>query len=136
MTKISPCPTPRCPISLFLLILQCNKTNSPTIIIKNILYPGFSSTLHFIFGVNTLFQRMPGKRSRQGCGECRKRRRKCDETKPSCGQCVSNNRTCQYELRLVWSQRAREPRNGMLNVSIEIISLVNCDVQLPAILSA
>lgn len=79
---------------------------------------------------------MPGKRSRQGCGECRKRRRKCDETKPSCGQCVANNRTCQYELRLVWSQRAREPRNGMLNMSIGLISLINCDAQLPAILSA
>ncbi|KAL6921055.1 hypothetical protein FSHL1_005027 [Fusarium sambucinum] len=50
---------------------------------------------------------MTGKRSRQGCGECRKRRRKCDETKPSCGQCASHNRKCQYELRLVWSQKSR-----------------------------
>ncbi|KAH6953353.1 fungal-specific transcription factor domain-containing protein [Fusarium avenaceum] len=65
---------------------------------------------------------MPGKRSRQGCGECRKRRRKCDETKPSCGQCVSNKRTCQYELRLVWSQKARESRNG---ISTLIYSLTN-----------
>ncbi|EYB29312.1 hypothetical protein FG05_12094 [Fusarium graminearum] len=50
---------------------------------------------------------MASRRSRQGCGECRKRRRKCDEAKPSCGQCVSYNRTCQYELRLVWSQKSR-----------------------------
>ncbi|EWZ92442.1 hypothetical protein FOWG_05568 [Fusarium oxysporum f. sp. lycopersici MN25] len=55
---------------------------------------------------------MTGKRSRKGCGECRKRRRKCDEVKPSCGQCVSNHRNCKYELRLIWSQGVQNRRNG------------------------
>ncbi|KAK0619192.1 fungal-specific transcription factor domain-containing protein [Immersiella caudata] len=45
---------------------------------------------------------MPGARSRQGCDECRKRRRKCDEEKPRCGQCSAFNRTCEYSLRVVW----------------------------------
>ncbi|EXV01502.1 Zn(2)-Cys(6) zinc finger domain protein [Metarhizium robertsii] len=45
---------------------------------------------------------MTGKRSRQGCEECRRRRRKCNEQKPRCGQCSAFNRTCKYSLRLVW----------------------------------
>ncbi|KAM7190059.1 Fungal specific transcription factor domain containing protein [Naviculisporaceae sp. PSN 640] len=40
-------------------------------------------------------------RSRQGCDECRRRRRKCDEQKPCCGQCSSFNRICKYTLRVV-----------------------------------
>lgn len=48
---------------------------------------------------------MPGKRSRQGCEECRKRRRKCDENKPSCGPCILYKRSCQYQLKLVWGGR-------------------------------
>ena len=52
---------------------------------------------------------MPGPRSRQGCDECRKRRRKCDEQKPRCGQCISFNRTCEYHLRVVWQDGSRKP---------------------------
>ncbi|KAH7146331.1 fungal-specific transcription factor domain-containing protein [Dactylonectria macrodidyma] len=48
---------------------------------------------------------MPGKRSRQGCEECRKRRRKCDEQKPSCGPCSAFKRSCHYTLKLVWGGR-------------------------------
>ncbi|KAH8694585.1 fungal-specific transcription factor domain-containing protein [Ilyonectria robusta] len=48
---------------------------------------------------------MPGKRSRQGCEECRKRRRKCDESKPTCGQCFAFKRSCHYTLKLVWGGR-------------------------------
>ncbi|KAM7213346.1 Fungal specific transcription factor domain containing protein [Rhypophila decipiens] len=50
-------------------------------------------------------------RSRQGCDECRRRRRKCDEQKPCCGQCLSFNRTCKYTLRVVsvWAPQ-HEPR--------------------------
>ncbi|KAI5467635.1 fungal-specific transcription factor domain-containing protein [Mariannaea sp. PMI_226] len=48
---------------------------------------------------------MPGKRSRQGCEECRKRRRKCDEIKPTCGPCVVYQRACSYKLKLVWGGR-------------------------------
>ncbi|KAH8649388.1 fungal-specific transcription factor domain-containing protein [Xylariales sp. PMI_506] len=48
---------------------------------------------------------MSGKRSRQGCEECRRRRRKCDEQKPSCGQCSASDRDCKYTLKLVWGGR-------------------------------
>ncbi|KAM7201368.1 Fungal specific transcription factor domain containing protein [Rhypophila sp. PSN 637] len=46
-------------------------------------------------------------RSRQGCDECRRRRRKCDEQKPCCGQCLSFNRICKYTLRVVsvWTRQ-------------------------------
>ncbi|KAK7991425.1 hypothetical protein PG988_000219 [Apiospora saccharicola] len=46
---------------------------------------------------------MPGPRSRQGCTECRRRRRKCDEQRPICGQCSTFNRPCTYALKVVWS---------------------------------
>ncbi|KAK3903932.1 fungal-specific transcription factor domain-containing protein [Staphylotrichum tortipilum] len=42
-------------------------------------------------------------RSRQGCDECRRRRRKCDEKKPCCGPCSAFNRSCRYTLRVVWA---------------------------------
>ncbi|KAH7328759.1 fungal-specific transcription factor domain-containing protein [Stachybotrys elegans] len=48
---------------------------------------------------------MPGQRSRQGCDECRRRRRKCDEAKPACGQCTNFNRSCAYSIKLVWGGR-------------------------------
>ncbi|KAL2258614.1 hypothetical protein VTK26DRAFT_8014 [Humicola hyalothermophila] len=52
-------------------------------------------------------------RSRQGCDECRRRRRKCDENKPICGQCRSFNRACSYTLRVVWARLGpATSRNG------------------------
>ena len=48
---------------------------------------------------------MPPTRSRQGCEECRRRRRKCDERKPGCSQCSAYNRNCIYSLRVVWGGR-------------------------------
>jgi hypothetical protein len=42
-------------------------------------------------------------RSRKGCFTCKKRRRKCDETKPHCMNCVNSGRQCEgYGLRLVF----------------------------------
>lgn len=38
------------------------------------------------------------KYSRQGCTECKRRRMKCDETKPTCWQCTRLNRECVYIL--------------------------------------
>lgn len=38
------------------------------------------------------------KYSRNGCTECKRRRMKCDETKPSCWQCNRLNRQCVYIL--------------------------------------
>lgn len=53
-------------------------------------------------------QRMSGQRSRRGCEECRRRRRKCNEQKPTCGHCATSNRTCKYSLQLVWGGRKFE----------------------------
>lgn len=42
-------------------------------------------------------------RSRSGCATCKRRHRKCDETKPSCLQCRAQNIVCEgYELVLRW----------------------------------
>ncbi|KAK8045464.1 hypothetical protein PG993_005488 [Apiospora rasikravindrae] len=50
---------------------------------------------------------MPGPRSRQGCTECRRRRRKCDEQRPICGQCSTFGRSCIYALKVVWTDGLR-----------------------------
>lgn len=54
-------------------------------------------------------------RSRQGCDECRRRRRKCDEQKPRCGQCSSFNRICKYTLRVVsvWQVQNQEDHSSV-----------------------
>ncbi|KAJ4327288.1 hypothetical protein N0V84_002301 [Fusarium piperis] len=42
-------------------------------------------------------------RSRSGCATCKRRHRKCDETKPSCLQCQAQNIACEgYDLVLRW----------------------------------
>ncbi|KAL4896554.1 hypothetical protein BDV59DRAFT_108693 [Aspergillus ambiguus] len=35
-------------------------------------------------------------RTRSGCGECRGRRKKCDEKRPRCGGCIRNDLTCTW----------------------------------------
>ncbi|KAH8651420.1 hypothetical protein BX600DRAFT_102439 [Xylariales sp. PMI_506] len=39
-------------------------------------------------------QRKGGPRSRSGCGSCKARHVKCDETRPSCRRCVATGRSC------------------------------------------
>ncbi|OHE92148.1 hypothetical protein CORC01_12551 [Colletotrichum orchidophilum] len=41
-------------------------------------------------------KRRAHKKSRKGCGNCKLRRVKCDETKPKCVKCVSYGVTCSY----------------------------------------
>ncbi|KAF2174157.1 hypothetical protein M409DRAFT_49024 [Zasmidium cellare ATCC 36951] len=42
-------------------------------------------------------------RSKTGCGTCRRRKKKCDETKPSCMNCEKNNVVCDgYEPKQPW----------------------------------
>lgn len=50
------------------------------------------------------------KYSRNGCTECKKRRMKCDEGKPSCWQCTRLNRECVYILNP--KNKKRKPRVG------------------------
>ncbi|KAF1989341.1 hypothetical protein K402DRAFT_270316 [Aulographum hederae CBS 113979] len=42
------------------------------------------------------------KRVRTGCLKCRKRRRKCDEGRPSCRNCVEKNFECKYALKITF----------------------------------
>ncbi|KAG9987349.1 hypothetical protein KCU72_g21628, partial [Aureobasidium melanogenum] len=45
-----------------------------------------------------------GSKSRTGCSECKRKRVKCDEGKPSCGRCKRHPERCSYELKLSWTQ--------------------------------
>ncbi|OJD11979.1 hypothetical protein AJ78_07362 [Emergomyces pasteurianus Ep9510] len=40
--------------------------------------------------------RKPHRKSRTGCSNCKKRRIKCDETKPGCGKCEAYGISCDY----------------------------------------
>lgn len=50
------------------------------------------------------------KYSRNGCVECKRRRIKCDETKPSCWQCARLNRECIYISNP--KNKKRKPKKG------------------------
>ncbi|KAI6789186.1 hypothetical protein KC367_g1348 [Hortaea werneckii] len=56
-------------------------------------------------------------RSKTGCGTCRRRKKKCDETKPSCINCEKNNVVCDgYEPKQPWRsgrQRALTVRHSI-----------------------
>ncbi|TVY59720.1 Sterol uptake control protein [Lachnellula suecica] len=41
-------------------------------------------------------QRRSHKKSRQGCGECKKRHKKCDEFRPQCVNCTTANIKCSF----------------------------------------
>lgn len=47
-------------------------------------------------GVRRKQQKRPQTRSKDGCWTCRKRRVKCDETRPQCGGCVRLSKDCHY----------------------------------------
>ncbi|CAE6503044.1 unnamed protein product [Rhizoctonia solani] len=38
----------------------------------------------------------PGSRSRSGCFACKRRRKKCDESKPTCARCTKSGLECRY----------------------------------------
>ena len=57
-----------------------------------------------------------GSKSRTGCSECKRKRVKCDEGKPTCGKCKRHPERCSYALKLSWTQgrpfkkpRTKEP---------------------------
>ena len=47
------------------------------------------------------------RRVRSGCLTCRKRRRKCDEGKPTCQNCRTRNLECQYGLNITFVELRR-----------------------------
>lgn len=56
-------------------------------------------------------------RSKTGCGTCRRRKKKCDETKPACINCEKNNVVCDgYEPKQPWrsgKQKSISIRNSL-----------------------
>ncbi|KAI5363365.1 putative zn(2)-C6 fungal-type DNA-binding domain, fungal transcription factor [Septoria linicola] len=64
-------------------------------------------------------------KSRSGCGECRKKRMKCDESKPTCKNCAYRKKKCPGYLRdLKWSTKYERFRSSEQNsgVSGDLIS--------------
>lgn len=57
------------------------------------------------------------KYSRNGCTECKKRRMKCDETKPTCWQCARLNRDCVYISNP--RNKKRKTQNGDKDISTD-----------------
>lgn len=57
---------------------------------------------------------MPLLRTRTGCLNCRKRRRKCDEAKPLCTLCVKKNDQCQWQLH-----GGRFHKNSIMSVDLK-----------------
>lgn len=50
----------------------------------------------------------PKRRSRFGCHNCKKRKIKCGEEKPSCDNCTKQGDTCDYSLILNWDGRNKK----------------------------
>lgn len=76
------------------------------------------------------FKRTSHARSKTGCGTCRRRKKKCDETKPACMNCEKNNVVCDgYEPKQPWrsgKQKALQLRHGGQDLirlpSLEIVT--------------
>ncbi|PSN64296.1 hypothetical protein BS50DRAFT_69731 [Corynespora cassiicola Philippines] len=67
-------------------------------------------------------------RSKTGCTTCRKRKKKCDETKPFCLSCQKNNIHCEgYKPVEIWKsgkERAAEARKMSVEVKFELPPLM------------
>lgn len=61
------------------------------------------------------------KYSRNGCTECKRRRMKCDETKPTCWQCARLNRECVY----IVNQKNKKRKGSEKNIISKTESLSN-----------
>ncbi|PTU22163.1 hypothetical protein P175DRAFT_0557089 [Aspergillus ochraceoroseus IBT 24754] len=60
-------------------------------------------------------QRRSHQKSRHGCLECKRRRVKCDETRPVCANCARRQTECEYDssgpLRWMTDEPSRSPRS-------------------------
>ena len=57
-----------------------------------------------------------GHRAQHACENCRTRKAKCDEGKPSCGHCTENNLTCHYrDLQPQKQEKAGQAQLEILN---------------------
>ncbi|KAB8215058.1 hypothetical protein BDV33DRAFT_227871 [Aspergillus novoparasiticus] len=46
----------------------------------------------------TKWSRRSHRKSRNGCGNCKRRKIKCDEVHPACGQCISHDINCDFTV--------------------------------------
>ncbi|QQK43783.1 Aflatoxin biosynthesis regulatory protein [Penicillium digitatum] len=73
--------------------------------------------------------RRPHRKSRHGCVECKRRRVKCDESRPSCTNCANRYSECEYgsSSSLLWanegpdSGQTGEPASGLCSPSSSTI---------------
>ncbi|KAF2478084.1 uncharacterized protein BDR25DRAFT_205608 [Lindgomyces ingoldianus] len=67
-------------------------------------------------------------RSKTGCATCRRRKKKCDETKPFCLSCQKNNIHCEgYKPVEIWKsgkERAAEARRTSVDIKFELPPLM------------
>ena len=69
------------------------------------------------------------KRSRNGCNECRRLHRRCDEGKPECQNCLDAGKPCTYQKQLSWGGRPlkRGPWKSALGSGVGQISTSSDD---------
>lgn len=63
------------------------------------------------------------RRSRNGCLECRRLHRKCDETQPSCLACRASRAQCKYGINVKWGGRpfTKSTFGKCLNQSVALL---------------
>ncbi|KAF2201212.1 hypothetical protein GQ43DRAFT_431835 [Delitschia confertaspora ATCC 74209] len=73
--------------------------------------------------------RPPNSRCKTGCQTCRKRKKKCDERKPTCFQCQKNNVVCEgYAPKERWRsgrEREAEARKIKFEIPVELPTLID-----------
>ncbi|KAF1961005.1 hypothetical protein CC80DRAFT_590306 [Byssothecium circinans] len=61
--------------------------------------------------VSGIKPRRKHRKSRQGCGGCKRRRKKCDEARPTCGLCQHSGITCEYA-----PNQKNQPNNSLFSL--------------------
>ncbi|KAF2229242.1 hypothetical protein EV356DRAFT_521580 [Viridothelium virens] len=65
-------------------------------------------------------------RSKTGCFTCRKRKKKCDEAKPSCNHCLKNNVVCEgYPPKAYWRSGKQRRASFALDPPAELPLLID-----------
>ena len=65
-------------------------------------------------------------RSKTGCITCRRRKKKCDETKPACLNCQKNAVVCEgYPLKEIWKSGRQKMEDGIYDFFL-YISIAGC----------
>ena len=72
-------------------------------------------------------------RSKTGCITCRRRKKKCDETKPACLNCQKNAVVCEgYPVKEVWKSGKQKQEEGMFVNAVCVTPAVTRHVEIRA----